>query len=144
MSTFMKIGKAGLVVAALLFMAATSNAQAPRNGKFTLTGPVQWGKMVLPAGHYSLDLEQLMARRVVLVREGTRGIGFAGAIEAGSNCQKCQKGVLLIQRQNGKAYVQSLNLLGYHATFFVPRSKRAAEGEIAKGDSFERIPISAD
>jgi hypothetical protein len=144
MVTFMKIVRAGLVVAAVLCVAATSNAQAPRNGKFTLTDPVQWGKMVLPPGHYSLDLEQLMARRVVFVREGSRGIGFALASEATSNCQKCQKGVLLIHRQNGTAYVQSLHLLGYRATFIVPPSKRAAEEEIAKGDSFERIPISAD
>lgn len=149
MTKYFKLAFASLIVIALLgCFAARVNAGPHWRGEFTVTRPVQWGQMVLPAGNYSFELNPsdagLRASELVIVRAGIRNLGLAVPLVADKNCQTCKKSFLLVERHGRRAYVLSLNLPGYRATFPVIRSKRAAEEEMAEAHLTEQIPITAN
>jgi len=65
---------AGLALLATCF-ATTANAQTVE-GKFTLTSEAQWGQAVLPAGVYTIHMDDAGASQLLRVSRGTKAVAM--------------------------------------------------------------------
>lgn len=131
-----------LVLAALSLFTGLSNAQ-DYQGEFTLPFEAHWGRAVLPAGHYSLRLDPLVAPFVIALRRGNQNVALVMPSEGPAERKSSEPSALLAVRINGKYRIRSLSLAQVGLVFYysVPKSEQrlVAQGPVL----IRRIPISA-
>lgn len=61
-----------LTLAVICLLAGVANAEPIFQGKFTLPRAARWGMAVLPAGEYSLRVDQVDATRMITIQDAER------------------------------------------------------------------------
>jgi hypothetical protein len=101
------------LVLAVLFATCVStgvaNAQSVLTGKFSLAEEVRWDGTVLPAGEYTLTIDnlQMPIRAIVRSVDGTKSAMFATAI---SEDAKGGASYIVVTNNGSERKVRSLNL----------------------------------
>ena len=117
---------------------------------FSLSTETQWGPMVLPAGEYSFLLDTLpnpSFQPIVILRQGTRGIGMAMPA-FGVHSKSPDPSHLLVVRDGNKATVISLYVesMGTEFRFNAPKEYEVYHRLITQGSrppAVEVIPVFA-
>ncbi len=103
---FLKLAVAAAIAVGL--SAGSASAQPLVKGTFTLPYEVQWGKAVLPPGHYSITIDD--ARRPAVVSNTLTGERCAFVMaRAVSDAMKGQPTALLITKNENERFVRSFN-----------------------------------
>ena len=141
--TIRSVIKVKLLGAAMLaagLFASTGYAQTEFSGKFTMPYEVQWGKNVLPAGHYSISMHAVGATAIVQSEDGK--IAFHTPIAIRNRNEKGTTALKVLARGNDRI-VLSLNL-PERGLSLVYRPATAAERELlAKADHESTVPLTA-
>ena len=130
-----------MVVAALAAgsVARTASAQVLR-GRFTLPYEVRWGKAVLPAGTYSITMDNVRGPALLTATDGQgRCLVQAGFVDSAS------VGVatgLLITRIEGERRVRSLNWREGGRSFVYEPIKKAKHALVGEAKDVEAVLIS--
>jgi hypothetical protein len=103
---FLKLAVAAAIAVGL--SVGSASAQPLVKATFTLPYEVQWGKAVLPPGHYSITIED--ARRPALVSNTLTGERCAFVMaRALGDAMKGQPTALLITKMENERFVRSFN-----------------------------------
>ena len=135
--TFLK-----LAVAAAIAVGASggpASAQSLVKGTFTLPYEVRWGHAVLPAGHYSITIDE--ARRPALVKTlGGEGRAFVMA-QAVGDAMKDQPSALIITNVENQRVVRTFNWREGNQSFVYQPLTKAERRELARTSAVETVPI---
>lgn len=127
---------AAAILAAGLF-ASAGYAQTGFSGKFTLSHEVRWGKNVLPAGQYTINMG-VSATAMVQSRDGK--IAFYTPIPIKNRSEKGPAALTVLVHGNERI-VRSLNL-PEHGLCLVYRPTTPAEREmLAEADHATAVPL---
>lgn len=134
--------KAMMVAAALLgtlLVAGPANAQSEYQGKFTLRQQTRWGKTVLPAGQYRLNIDHRAGIAIVTVKDAKseRIVAFVES-QAAEHSGEGGDALLLNPREMGMS-VQALRVAELGKTF-VYEPARAA-GATEQASNTREVPI---
>jgi hypothetical protein len=128
---------AAAMLAAGLF-ASAGYAQTSFSGKFTLSNEVRWGKNVLPAGQYTINMGAVSATAMVQSRDGK--IAFYTPIPIKNRSEKGPAALTVLVHGNERI-VRSLNL-PERGLSLVYRPTTPAEREmLAKADHATAVPL---
>lgn len=130
-----------MVVAALAAgsVARTASAQVLK-GRFTLPYEVHWGRAVLPAGTYSITMDNVRGPALVTTTDGRgRLLVQAGLVDSATAGRATG---LLITRIEGERRVRSLNWQEGGRNFVYEPIKKAKHGLTAEAKDVEAVPIS--
>jgi len=130
-----------LVTAVLLAacaFATAANAQS-LSGKFTLPFEAHWGKTVLPAGSYTINLDARY--NVALLRTASgKAVGFT-PIPIVSTSNKGATALMVMIRGNQRI-IRSLNLPTSGVTLVYPPATDAERELLAKADQVQAVPVT--
>src|ERR1700740_753100 len=133
--------KVKLLAAAMLaagLFASAGYAQTTFSGKFTLPYEVQWGKTVLPAGQYFINMPAAGATAIVQSEDGK--VAFHTPIPIRNRSEKGTASLKVLARGNDRI-VLSLNLPECGLSL-VYRPATAAERELlAKADREYHVSV---
>lgn len=116
---------------------ATANAQS-FFGRFTLPFEAHWGKTVLPAGSYTINLDSRY--NVALLRTANgKAVGFT-PIPIVSTSDKGATALLVMIRGNQRI-IRSLNLPASGVTLVYPPATDAQREMLAKADQVQAVPV---
>jgi hypothetical protein len=125
-----------VLLATCAFVAA-ANAQT-FSGRFTLPFEAHWGKIVLPAGNYTINLDSRY--NVALLRTANgRAVGFA-PIPIVSTSDKGAT-ALLVMIRGDQRIIRSLNLPASGVTLVYPPATDAEREMLAKADQVQAVPV---
>ena len=136
-STFMKLG-VGAAVATCLF-AGTANAQSLVKGTFTLPHDVRWGRTLLPAGHYSIQIDSVnVPARVTTPTGAGRALVLARSFDS---AMAEHPTALLITRSEGEWVVRAFNWREGNESFVYSAFSRAERKALAQANDTEDVPV---
>ena len=129
-----------LLGAALCGSTGLASAQSLVKGEFTLPLEVRWGQAVLPAGHYSFDLQDLVTTQVMRVRgEGTNMMVIA---QGQSDLPSSTTDSALVLAQNGDTtVVRQLRLAPLGITLHYAAHKGAPQSVAMANGSTQPVPV---
>lgn len=135
--TFMKLGF-GVAIATGLF-AGTANAQSLVKGTFTLPYEVRWGRALLPAGQYSIQIDSVNApARVTTPTGAIRAFVVARSIDSAMTGHPT---ALVITRGEGERVVRAFNWREGNRSFVYKPFTKVERKAFARANDTERIPI---
>lgn len=115
MNTMQSIQRGALLLAALVISLMTTGAARAQSvppsfrGKFTLTTPVHWGKIVLQPGEYTVCVESMASPSLALIQK--EGSVFAVRVMSGvRNAYQGNSDALQLKVKNDELVVQALVL----------------------------------
>ena len=140
---------AKLLVAALavsaLFAATTMNATPSFRGKFSLPYEVRWGKAMLPAGEYWLQVDYVDTAKVVTIQEAksnkTVAIFLSPITEGDKNIK--DGSALLIASKGGQRIVHSLKLAELGEVFIYDPSLARGRGTTEEARQTQPVRVLA-
>ena len=133
----MEVRLFAVVLLATCAFAAAANAHTIA-AKFTLPFEVQWGKNVLPAGEYTIDMDSLA--NVALVRSASgKTVGFT-PIPIKAHSDKGGTALFVTVRGNERR-VRSLNLPARGISLIYPPTTSAEREMLAKADQVQAVPV---
>jgi hypothetical protein len=119
--------------------AAEANAQSSFTGRFTLPYEVHWGKVVLPAGDYSITMESSAAPALVRSASGENkmftSIPVTAESEKGAAC-------LVITLRGNERRVRSLNLPRLGTSLIYEPLSNTERELLAKEGQIQTVPVS--
>lgn len=117
--------------------AASANAQS-FSGKFTLPSETHWGKSVLPAGDYTINLNSLTNVAVVQSADGKNARFMPIPITTSSH-----KGptALLVMVRGNERIVRSLNLPSNGISLIYTPATAAEREMLAKAEQVQAVPV---
>jgi hypothetical protein len=130
-----------VVLATCLFpvgLNAQSGSPSTFVGNFTLPYEVHWGKAVLPAGAYSINMESIQTPTIVHSASGKTNMFVFAAIVAGS--EKGAPCVTLLLRGKERR-VQSLSLPQLGKSLIYEPLTKAENGLLAKAGEVQTVRI---
>ena len=136
-----------IVLFAVGALAANSNGQEALShwiytGTFNLPFDAHWSGVTLPAGQYSLAVDQANYNGRVLLRRGTRAVGVLLPEQFSSEkAGQIQNAELLCVRHAGTLTIRSLNLPNL-GTFYYSIPKDVQAQAMAKPALLEQVSIS--
>ena len=126
-----------VVLLATCAFAATANAQS-FSGKFTLSSETHWGKNVLPAGNYTINMDA--RTNVALVRSADGNtVGFT-PIPITASSDKGATALTVMVRGNERI-VRSLNLPTHGVSLIYQPATNAEREILAKADQVQSVPV---
>jgi hypothetical protein len=133
---FLKLAVAAAIAVGL--SVGSASAQPLVKGTFTLPYEVQWGKAVLPPGHYSITIDD--ARRPAVVSNTLTGERCAFVMaRAVSDAMKGQPTALLITKNENERFVRSFNWREGNQSFIY---RALTETELAQlGSASEPVAV---
>jgi hypothetical protein len=133
-----KIRLFAFAVLAVGLCASTGYAQTDFSGKFNLPYEVQWGRTVLPAGQYAIEISAFSATAKVRSADGK--MAFYTPIPVPNHSEK-GTAALMVLASGDKRVVVSLNL-PQRGISLVYRPIKPAEREmLAKADHPTPVPL---
>ncbi len=94
--------------------------------RFKLPFDLQWEKMALPTGEYTLVIDHFSSNGMLSVYRGTRAVGFLLPQTFDGRESKSEKSELVCIRHDGKVTVRALRLPGSGTFYFqVPTELKA-------------------
>ena len=132
---------AAALVATFLF-AGAANAQTA-HGNFRLPQPVQWGKILLPAGEYEFALKSASMTGLVAVHSKDQKIsGFVMPVEIARLDTKAPS-ALIVEIRGNQRTVRSLRLAERHLVLNFGSEKGRGRKAIEEARATEEIPVLA-
>lgn len=131
-----------LAVAAALAVGASvgpASAQSLVKGTFTLPYEVHWGHAVLPAGHYSITIDE--ARRPALVSTLSGGGRAFVMPRAVGDAMKDQPTALLITNVENQRVVRTFNWREGNQSYVYRPFTKTERREVAVASAVETVPI---
>jgi hypothetical protein len=144
-----QFGKRLLCVLIVVFatgLAVNSNGQEALqhwiySGSFNLPFDAKWNNVTLPAGRYSLAVDQANYNGRVLLRRGTRAIGVLLPEQFSSDkAEHIEKAELVCIRHSGGLLIRALNLPN-RGTFYYFTPKDLQAHLIATPQLVQEIPV---
>ena len=137
---FLKLAVAAAIAVGL--SVGSASAQPLVKGTFTLPYEVQWGKAVLPPGHYSITIDD--ARRPALVSNTLTGERCAFVMaRAVSDAMKGQPTALLITKNENERFVRSFNWREGNQSFIYRALTRTELGPDARATETVTVRMAA-
>jgi hypothetical protein len=135
--TFMKLGIGAAFAACLL--AGTANAQPLVKGSFTLPYDVRWGRAIVPAGHYLIQVDSVnIPARITTATGAGRALVLARSFNSAIAGQPT---VLVITRSEGEHVVRVFNWREGNRSFVYKALTGAERQVLAQAKEIEVIPI---
>jgi hypothetical protein len=133
---------AGLLVLAVLTVAATAKAQDDARGSFTLPFEVEWRGETVPAGHYSFAIQKAIPHPVVTIRnrEHPREIRLIGSAAAVSEAP-LRNSALQIVTVEGKHFIHTFDISAIGASFIYNTPKLPGK-RFPNANEVSRITVS--
>jgi hypothetical protein len=125
------------VLLATCAFVAVANAQT-FSGRFTLPFEAHWGKTVLPAGSYTINLDARYNVALLRTAKG-KAVGFT-PIPIVSTSDKGATALLVMIRGNQRI-IRSLNLPASGVTLIYPPATNAERELLAKADQVQAVPV---
>jgi hypothetical protein len=134
---FMKLGIGAAL--ALCLLAGTVQAQPLVKGSFTLPYDVRWGRALLPAGHYSIQVDSVnIPARVTTPTGAGRALVLARSFDSAIAGQPT---ALLITRSEGERVVRVFNWREGNRSFVYKALTGAERQAFAQAKEIEVIPV---
>jgi hypothetical protein len=134
---FMKLGL-GAAVATCLFV-GTANAQSLVKGSFTLPHDVRWGRTLVPAGRYSIQIDSVnLPARVTTLTGAGRALVLARSFDSAMTDRPT---ALLITRSEGEWVVRAFNWREGNKSFVYKAFTKAERHALARATDTEVVPI---
>jgi hypothetical protein len=135
---FRKLAVAAAIAVGL--SVSSASAQTLVKGTFTLPYEVHWGKAVLPAGHYSINIVD--ARKPALVSNTLTGQGSAFVMtRAIGDVMKGQPTALLITKMDNERVVRSFNWREGNQRFIYRALTETERTRLGSASELEAVPI---
>jgi hypothetical protein len=125
-----------LVVAALVTAASATECV----GYFTLTSETRWGDAILPAGHYTFELDG--TNDLITIRSQKRTIMVMAWYDDDITAKDVGSSALILVSRGGKRTVRSLRLTPVKKVFFYPVPKEATKQIAQELVLIERVPLT--
>lgn len=120
---------------------AQSNSQVPYRGSFTLPYEAQWGKALLPAGHYTLELGSTVNPAPVVIRDAATDVIVAQLLISTREHAGPGGSVLFVRTLGERHVIYSLQVADLGTTF-ISNTKMAREAEDQMRET-QSLPIVA-
>ena len=137
----LRIGMGLVLFVTGLLAAGAANAQSALQGTFHLDQEVRWGKSVLGAGDYTVEIESRKTPVMAMVRsaDGNQSFMVMAAIHDDSRSKKT---ALFLTRKQQEWVVLSLNVpqIGWSLVF--DRAGEEESKELANAEE-EKVPVTA-
>jgi hypothetical protein len=118
------------VMAALMLIAPGLQAGPAAQDRFNLPFDVQWGKMTLPTGAYTLSIDRFSMSGKVLISQGSKGIEMVLPQTFDYTQNQSKKAELVCIRHDGVVTVRALRLPQVGTFYFsLPKSLRTMMAE---------------
>jgi hypothetical protein len=124
---------------AICAAASAASAQPLVRGSFTLPYEVHWGKAVLPAGYYSITIEQ--ADRPAAVRTATGRVVAYVMARSSDDAHQGQPTALLITKAERQHVVRTFNWREGNRRFIYRPFTDVERRQSASADAFETVTI---
>lgn len=134
---------AALLIFVVSTAAASAVAQSYARGSFTLPYEVVWHAEIVPAGHYTFEIQEAVPQPIVIVRdlEHPREIRLIGSAAAVSKVP-LRNSVLEIVTMDGKHYVHTLDIPAIGASLIYSTPKLSDE-RFPNANEVSRITVAA-
>lgn len=133
------VARLGLVALLALLTAGFAGAK-PREcvGALTLTSEVRWGRAILPAGHYTFELD---ITNDLITINGQNGAAIVMSLVHDTDNHLDSSAVILVSR-GGKRIVRALQVAELKSVFLYSVPKETPE-ERAQGPlQIQRVPVN--
>jgi hypothetical protein len=132
------MGISGALAVATFLTAGFAGAR-PRQcvGDFTLTSETRWGTAILPAGHYTFELDE--AADLITVRGQNRAVIFVSRHDEDN---RVDSNALILASRDGKHVVRALRLAQGKKVFFYAVPKETPKAVAQDPVMIERVPVT--
>jgi len=126
-----------LVLAALLTAGFAGARQRQCIGDFTLSSETRWGNAILPAGHYTFELD--VTNDLITVRGQNRAVMVMSWHDTDNHLDSS---ALILVSRGGKRTVRALRLAQEKKVFFYTAPKETTKQLEQEAVLIERVPVT--
>jgi hypothetical protein len=133
------VARLGLVALLALLTAGFAGAREKECvGDFTLTSETHWGRAVLPAGHYTFELD--ITNDLTTIRSPNRTVFVRSLVHNPDN--RLHSSALILVSRGRKRIVQALQLAGQERVFLYAVPKETPEERAQGPVQVQRVPVT--